>query len=77
MSGLFLAHAFKHRRGRGIVLPQTFGEIGVDALVFFFQRNGQSQNFAFGEFVELLHDAIAYLPRGFRHTICDCEFFGE
>ncbi len=58
---LFLAHALEHRRRCGIVLPQALGKVGIDALIFFFQRNGQSQNFAFRQLVKLLHGELAYL----------------
>ena len=57
----FLAHAFKHRRRSGIILSQPFGKVGVDALVFFLQSNGQREHFAFRKFLKLLHGDIAYL----------------
>ena len=65
MAGFFLAHAFKHRGRGGIVLPETFGKIGVHALVFLFQSNGQSQDFALGQFMKLLHGELAYLSMQF------------
>lgn len=47
-----------------IVLPQSFSKIGIDTLVFFFERNRQRQHFAFCQLFELFHDAIDYLrPR--------------
>ena len=32
----------------GKILPQALGEVGVDFLVLFFQRNGEGQDFLFG-----------------------------
>src|SRR5580692_8837520 len=58
-----LAHPLKHCRGRGVIRPQPFGKIRVYPLIFFFQRNRQSQNFAFREFLKLLHGDLAYLPK--------------
>src|SRR6266404_4221832 len=58
VSRLFLSHAVEYRSGRGKLLAQSFGKICIDALVFFFQRNGQSENLAFRQLVEVLHGAI-------------------
>src|SRR3989449_2276956 len=58
VSRLFLSHAVEHRSGRGKILAQSFGKICIHALVFFFQRNGQSENLAFRQLVEVLHGAI-------------------
>ena len=53
--GFLLLHAFEDGGGRGELFPQTVGEVGVDALVFLFQRYRQRQDFAFGEAVEIAH----------------------
>ena len=55
---LLLPHAFEHGGGSGIILPQPFGKIGINAFVFFFQGDGQGQYFPFREFFELFHAAI-------------------
>ncbi len=60
--GLLLAHGLEHFGGGGIVLPQSLGEVGIHALVFFLQRNCKGEHFTFGEIVKLLHGALAYLP---------------
>ena len=53
----FVAHLLEDRgRGREL-LPQAFGVVGVDALVFFFEGDGQRQDLAFGKAVESSHDA--------------------
>ena len=54
-AGFLLAHAVEDRGRGGEILPQTFGVIGVDALVFFFQSDRQRQNLALGEAVEGPH----------------------
>ena len=74
VSRFLLAHAFKHRCGCRIVLPQPFGKVSVYALVFFFQTNCQSKNFAFRKIFELFHVAIAYLPAQVRDNL-DSPFF--
>jgi len=55
VSGFFGLHAFEHGGGSREVLAQTFGEIGKDAFIFFFQGNGQRQNLALGKSLEVLH----------------------
>ncbi len=57
VAGLLLAHAVEYRGGGGKILAQAFGEIGVDALVFLFERDRQGQNFALGQAVEASHDS--------------------
>lgn len=47
-----------NRSGRGKILAQSFGNVCIHTLVFFFQRNGQSENLAFRQLVEVLHGAI-------------------
>ena len=44
----FASHAVEHRRRSRKVLTETLGEIGIDPLVFFFKRDGQSENLAVG-----------------------------
>ena len=39
----------------GKVLSKTFGEVGVDALVFLFERDGEGENFTFGEAFKAAH----------------------
>src|SRR6266852_2698020 len=58
VSRLFLSHAVEHRSRRRKILAQSFGKVCIHALVFFFQRNGQSENLAFRQLVEVLHGAI-------------------
>ena len=56
MLGLLAAHLRKQlRRGR-IVLAKPLGEVGVDALVLFLERDRQRQNLALGEILEALHE---------------------
>ena len=55
VSGFFGLHAFEYGGGSREVLAQSFGEIGEDAFIFFFQGNGQRQNFALGKSLEVLH----------------------
>jgi len=61
VAGFLFPHTFEHGGRCGVVLAQSFGKIRVHALVFFFQRNGQSQHFAFRKFLKLLHGDLAYL----------------
>src|SRR5215471_2144556 len=49
MTGFFLAHAVKQRRGGREILPQSLCVVGVDALVFFFEGDGQRKNLALTE----------------------------
>ena len=63
MPRLFLAHAFEDSGRAGIVLAQALSKISVNALVFFFQRNGKSEDFPLRQLVEVLHGAIR-LPIG-------------
>src|SRR5277367_6109199 len=55
MSGFFVAHAVEHGSGGGEVLAQSFCEIGEDAFVFFFERNGQGQNLALSKSLKVPH----------------------
>ena len=63
MAGFLFAHAFEDRGGGGKVLAQALGVIGVDALVFFFERNGQGQDLAFRQAVEAAHTFSMTLGR--------------
>jgi len=58
VAGLFFAHTVENRGRRRKVMAEAFGVVGVDAFVFFFERNGKSQNFAFGQIVESAHMLI-------------------
>src|SRR5579863_668987 len=55
MSGFFSLHPFKYGGRSGEVLAQSFGEIGEDALIFFFERNGQGEDLALVKSFESLH----------------------
>jgi hypothetical protein len=53
--GLFLAHALKDLGSLRKILPESFGQIRIDALIFLFESDGQRQNFSFREAVKILH----------------------
>jgi hypothetical protein len=55
VSGFFVAHTVEDSGRGGKILAQSLGKIGKDALIFFFQRNRQCQNFALGKILEVLH----------------------
>src|SRR5512143_322825 len=63
MPRFLLAHAVENRRRRGKILPQAFGKIGIDAFVFFFQRDRQGQQFALGQAVKIAHLRLPPEPR--------------
>jgi hypothetical protein len=42
---------------RGIVIPQTFSEIGINAAIFLLAADGQSKKLALGQFREAPHHA--------------------
>jgi len=44
VAGLIRPHAIENSGGRRKTVPQAFGEIGIHAFVFFFERNGQCQD---------------------------------
>src|ERR1035437_7980906 len=48
VADLFLPHAFENLRGRREAVLQALREIGIDARVFFFQRDGKGQDFFLG-----------------------------
>ncbi len=56
VSGLLFAHAVKHvgRRRKGVA--QAFGVVGVNALVFFLQRDRQGKYFALRKAIKATHD---------------------
>jgi len=49
------SHPVEHRRGRRKVLSQTLGKVGVDALVFFLQRNGKGEDLSLRQAVKIRH----------------------
>ena len=53
MADLFLTHLVKDLCGTGKVLTQVLGEVGVDALVVFFQRYGESEYFTLRKAMEI------------------------
>ena len=55
MAVLFAAHGAEFFGLFGIIGLQAVGEILVDAGVFLFQRNGQREDFLFGQAVECFH----------------------
>ena len=61
MVRLFLAHAVEHLRRAGEILPQSFGEISIDALILFFQKNSQGQNLPLGKAFEVSHEELSLL----------------
>ena len=63
MAGFLGAHAIEDGRRGGEGLPQAFGVVGVDALILFFEGDGQSENLAFGEAVKVFHNYLSYYPR--------------
>ena len=63
---LLLPHAFEHIGSGGIVLAKSVGEIAINAFVFFFEGNSESENFAFGETVETAHRPILIQERAER-----------
>src|ERR1700676_4975484 len=46
------AHVVENLRSVGVDLPQTIGEVAVNATVLLFEKNGLGQNFALGQFAE-------------------------
>src|SRR5260370_20050453 len=62
MAGLLLAHLFKRLGGIRKILAEFLGEIRIDALVFFFQRYGQSQQFPFRQLIEVSHVQALVAP---------------
>ena len=55
VAGFLLAHAVEHGGRTGKIVAQALGEIGVDALVFFFQRDGQGEHFPLGQAFKTAH----------------------
>ena len=55
VDGLLVAHLLEGCGGLGKMRPEPVGEVGVDALVLFLQRDGQRQHFGFRELVNVSH----------------------
>jgi hypothetical protein len=51
-------HAVEDCRRSRKVLTETLGEVGIDSLVFFFQRYGKSENFTLGKAIEIAHTRV-------------------
>jgi hypothetical protein len=64
VAGFLFAHRVEHGGGCGKILAQAFGVIGVDALVVFFERDGEREDFAFGQAVEFAHGFRIAFGRG-------------
>ena len=56
MPVLLVRHVGEDLGGVGEVGPQALGEVGVDAAVLFLVADGESEDFAFGEFIQCAHD---------------------
>jgi hypothetical protein len=70
-------HVVEDLRGVGVDLPQTIGEVAVNATVLLFERNGQGQNLALGQFAEFSrHRSIPRFVRDSRHQILQALSFG-
>ena len=69
MAVLLAAHVAEFFGLFGIIRLQAVGEIFVDAGVLLFQRNGQREDFLFGQAVECFHIKIVFLFR--RAEFCD------
>ena len=60
------AHAVEHGGGGRKILAKTFGKIRVDALILFLERDGKSQDLAFGKAVKVAHIrllSVGYVAR--------------
>src|SRR5580704_5717477 len=57
MFRLFVTHAVEDRGRSAKIMAQAFEKICIHPLVFFFQRNRQSKDLAFRQFLEVLHSA--------------------
>src|SRR5271166_6749826 len=53
MPDLFLAHLFKNLCGTGKVFLQVLAVVGVNAFVFFLQRNSEGKDLLFGQAIEV------------------------
>ena len=53
MFRFLLTHSLEHLRGGGVFCVKPIGKIGVNPLVFFLERNGQRENLALGQVLEL------------------------
>ena len=72
MAGFLGAHAVEYGCSGWEFLPKAFGEIGIDSLVVFLERNRQSQDFLLVQLVEIFHlrASLRRVPRGAR---CSAE----
>ena len=55
MARFLQPHAVENGRRRRKILPQAFGEVGVDFLILFFERDCQGENLALGQTFETAH----------------------
>ena len=69
----FAAHGAEFDGLFGIIFLQAVGKILVDAGVLFFQRDGEREDFLFGEAVECFHKKIIFQVG--RVTPCAPGFF--
>jgi len=63
VAGFFFAHVFEELGGGGIGLAEAVGEIGVDAAVFFFEGDGEGQDFTLGQIFEFTRHELSGLRR--------------
>src|SRR5579863_1338898 len=68
MTGLFGLHVLEHFRGGGVGVAQAFGEVAVDAGVFFFELDSEREDFPLAEVFEPLlgHDSCSSRPEWTR-----------
>ncbi len=58
--GLFGLHFREHSGSGGVILAETFGEFAIDAAVLLFKRDGEGEDFAFGQVFEVFgHNLIS------------------
>ena len=58
---LFVAHAFENGGGCSEILAESFGEVGVDTLVFLLEGDGQRQDLPLRKAVKASHDDFTVL----------------
>src|SRR2546425_7921117 len=68
MPVFFAAEFLEFLRLLRIILAQSVRKVFVDAGVFFFERNGERENFLFGETVEGAHSFGCFLVFGTDET---------
>ena len=64
---LFHRHLFEHFGGRRVIFVKAVGEIGVNTRVLLLVADGEGQNLALGEIVEIAH---GFCPRNSRVVYC-------